>query len=268
MGDGHRRPIRAALLTALAGGWMAGCASPQGGEATAAVLDLPDCSRADTADLSPLAVDAFQRELAIDTPAQVERRLDADPLLICQELESDRHGTVSPIAYAAGHRPDGQMLFDLLVERGARLDDALPVAAYRGDTPMVEWLLERGADPDAGQAIVRAAKMRRTRVVEALLQAGADPDVTIEGNASLHHAARAQSTEMIQALLSSGAEIDPVNNNDRTPFAIAVDHEHIGTLQQLYAGGADPHRLSRADMRTLRGLSQRWGLGEILHYLD
>jgi ankyrin repeat protein len=78
----------------------------------------------------------------------------------------------------------------LLVAAGANVNDAdawgvsaTAMAAHAGFDALVEFLLERGADPnaaDAGFAAIHAAIMRRSaRMVRALLARGADPNAPI-----------------------------------------------------------------------------------------
>ncbi len=83
-----------------------------------------DCAHAETEGLSVFAIDEFRRDLAIHTGPRLAEHLDRFPELICRELTSDRHGALSPIAYAAGHRPDAHLIFPMLIERGAQAADA------------------------------------------------------------------------------------------------------------------------------------------------
>lgn len=235
-----------------------------------------DCAEANPGALSRFALDAFQRDLAIHTPSKIAEHLDNHPELICATLESDRYGISSPIAYAAGHRPDAHGIFPLLVERGAEASDALPVAVWRGDSRVVPWLLEHGVDPNTESVVVLAAQRNDTRMVQRLLAAGADPNRPAsenrwfenDGRSALHHAVRHDASEMIRTLLDAGADINAVDRQGRTPLAEAVRGQRPGTVRLLFDRGAAPTRMHEEDVARLRHLARSYGMTDIVEFLD
>ena len=90
----------------------------------------------------------------------------------------------------------------------------LIVAASAGGQPMVEWLLEKGADVNAankaGQtALILAASGGRTAIVRLLLDKGANPGAkTIGGQTALEMAAHEGRTEVVALLTEKGARLD------------------------------------------------------------
>ncbi len=249
-----------------------------GGEAPgeAAVPYAVDCAHADTTALSVFAIDEFRRDLAIDTESRIAEHLDRFPELICQELTSDRHGVLSPIAFAAGHRPDAHLLFPLLIERGAQARDALPVAVWRGDSRVVPWLLEQGVDPDTGSALVLAAAQRDVGMVRRLLEAGADPSRPIaennwireDGRSALHHAAASGIAEMLRALLDAGADANATDHAGRTPLAVAIRSGKPGPVRLLFDGGAAPTRMRREEVTQLHRLAKRYRMQDIVDFIE
>lgn len=139
-----------------------------------------------------------------------------------------------------------------LVEAGADVNDAdawgvsaVTLAAHGGHAELLEFLLDREADPNgstAGFAALHEAVMRNdVRAARALLEAGADPNVTLEtwtptrrASRDLHFppsfvgatpfwlAARFARTELMQLLAERGA--DP-------RFVLEVDYVADGSMQ-------------------------------------
>jgi ankyrin repeat protein len=138
----------------------------------------------------PLAVDAMGRSVAdyANTPDIDRPVMQAIRELTLAELESARRGAREPrlgrldaIAslalgdFALAARSvgaAGDAVGPVATGGAARL---LPLMSQRGDLAAVRWLLERGADPDAGEPLHLAASRGHTDVVRALLDAGADP---------------------------------------------------------------------------------------------
>ncbi len=268
-----RQPYFVALL-----GLIAASIACSAGETTPqeALPIRVDCAQAETEGLSVFAIDEFRRDLAINTDPRVAEHLDRFPELICRELTSDRYGTLSPIAYAAGHRPDAHLIFPLLIERGAQAADALPIAAWRGDSRVVPWLLEHGVDPDIGSAMVLAAAQNDVRMVQRLLEAGADPSRPIadnnwiknDGRSALHHAAASGIHEMLRSLLDAGADANATDHAGRTPLAVAVGRGKPGPVRLLFDRGAAPTRMRREEVTQLHRLAKRYQMQEIVDFLE
>lgn len=234
------------------------------------------CTTVEVDAISPFLLDAFQRDLAIDTPKRVSEELDETPELICTDLVSSRHGELPVIAYAAAHRPDAEMIFPLLIERGAEARDALPVSAHLGKSRIVDWLLARGVDPDHGDALVLAAEARRARMVMTLLDAGADPSrMAAPGpwlghleQTALHHAARHAVPELLTALLEAGADVDALDALERPPLSEAIEADKMHSIRRLLEFGASPHRLPFEDRDRLLVIAKRWGMQELVDELE
>ena len=113
---------------------------------------------------------------------------------------------------------------------GARSPDGFTVlhlAAFFGHGPLVQWLLERGADPGPVaenpmrvQPLHSAVAARNGDAVRALLAAGADPDARQQrGITALHAAAVHGDDDMVGALMDAGA--DPTLADDEGTTAPA-----------------------------------------------
>jgi ankyrin repeat protein len=132
----------------------------------------------------------------------------------------------------------------LLVAAGANVNDAdawgvsaTVMAAHAGFTELVEWLLERGADPNAagaGFTALHAAIMRRdARMAAALLARGADANAPLTTWTPTRRSSRDHNfaPELVGA----------------TPFWLAARFTEPDVMRLLLARGANARVVHRAD---------------------
>jgi ankyrin repeat protein len=128
---------------------------------------------------------------------------------------------------------------ELLHRNGADVDvrdkceDTLLCEACRAGVPDVaEWLLNRGADPNAqgcqySPPLIIAADFARLKEVQMLLEHNADIHIRDRGKTSLHAAAgsvlQSGRVDIVQVLLDHGAIIDAEDSLGRTPLQLALE---------------------------------------------
>lgn len=125
------------------------------------------------------------------------------------------------LALAAQQKWMGVM--ELLLARGAKPSaesGALEAAVLRGWDEGAARLLAAGADPNAPEVLVWAARQADVGLVKRLLAAGADPNQTDsrEGRTALSFAAARGEVVMVEALLAAGASILAGDQNGYTPM--------------------------------------------------
>ena len=99
------------------------------------------------------------------------------------------------------------------------------------------WTVKR--DPDT--ALMHAVTKGQTTVVESLLEAGAQPDVQDAlGWTPLIHAAKNGDTGSVRALLKHGADPNAKDRFSGTALMQAAANGHVKTVEFLLANGADP----------------------------
>jgi ankyrin repeat protein len=115
------------------------------------------------------------------------------------------------------------------------LADALVYAACNGRLEAVDWLLDRGADPDAHPyqetALLAAVRNGHADVVQRLLERGAD--VNARGDwasmtqlTALHHAASVSRLDMARLLVAAGADLEATDEvAGGTPLGWAAHFE-------------------------------------------
>jgi ankyrin repeat protein len=155
--------------------------------------------------------------LAPSLPAQQTAAPSAPPLLLIDALRSgDSARWHALLRSGADTRA-----------RDGHGDTALHVAAYRGDAPAVEALLEHGAKPDA---------------------------LNDEGATALLYGAG--SDEVVRALLAHGANPNLASKLGFTPLmAAAAHHDSHVTVARLLNAGADVHvKLKGQEIMALKGV--------------
>ncbi len=142
----------------------------------------------------------------------------------------------------------------LLVAAGAKVDDAdawgvsaTTLAAHSGFRELVEFLLEKGADPNAagaGFTALHIAILRRDeKMVSALLAHGADPNTPLR----TWTPTRRSSHDFYFEPVLVGA----------TPFWLAARFSQPGVMRLLAKNGADPLFVHHSDSVAGRGFEHR-----------
>ena len=124
-------------------------------------------------------------------------------------------------------------------------------AAFTGDIPLAEFLLEKGADlerktSDGTTALHIAVERAHLRMAESLIQAGADINTRrASGFTPLYTAAQLGYTEIAEMLVKLGADVN-ARAVDRkgtwqgaAPLHAAAVRGHEGVIQLLARNGAD-----------------------------
>lgn len=168
--------------------------------------------------------------------------------------------------------PHGLLEYNRAIPHGG--DTALMFAARAGDLDSAKLLVAARAnvnDADAWgvSATVMAAHFGYTELVEFLLDRGADPNAATAGFAALHAAIMHHDERMVGALLAHGADPNvtlqtwtPTRRSSRdfnfgpelvgtTPFWLAARFTEPGVMRLLVKHGANPRVVHRADYADL-----------------
>ena len=123
---------------------------------------------------------------------------------------------------------------------------ALALAAYLGQKDAVQYLVERGADPNAVAknptgftALTGAVAQNYTEVARVLVKGGADVNHRYEGGFTpLAHAAHAGNIELVKLLLENGADPNARTAEGKTPLIFAHENGHGEVISLLMKHGA------------------------------
>jgi ankyrin repeat protein len=129
-------------------------------------------------------------------------------------------------------------IVELLLELGADVNVGqgapLEYACEQGYTDVVHFLLANGAQPHA-KALAAAARTGRMELVQSLIQRGVHP--TAGGNAALLAAAEHGQTVMVEFLLQHGADKNPEDMDKALVLATKFSKPQVAKL--LIDRGAD-----------------------------
>lgn len=178
------------------------------------------------------------------------------------------------IAVRIGNQKVARMLLDAGAYIGA--DQALYEAVERDDTPIVQMLLETGANANVRgsfrrTALMDAAKEGNAEVMQLLLQAGAKVNFKSQrGETALIYAVGAGHTEIVRILLEAGAKLNSVSRScampgggtnstseKRTALMWACLFGHSEVVKILLEAGADVNAKS-SEGKTALNFAERW----------
>ena len=218
-------------------------------------------------------VQDFLAAIRAGDSAEVTRLLDIEPALV---YARDEQG-LSAVLTAAYYQEPG--IARLLVQRGAELSvfeacaagelsrvqalveqqpelinayapdgfQPLGLAAFFGQTEIVEFLLSQGAEVNSPSRnalrvmpLHSATANKRTEIARLLLDQGANVDATQADNFTpLHEAAQNGLLNVRQWLLERGASVNPrLSSSGKTPLALAIEHQHAAVAKLLKQHGA------------------------------
>ena len=120
----------------------------------------------------------------------------------------------------------------------------LHAVAARGNGPLAEELLARGADPRSvsptgDTLLLSAAKGGLLDLSKRLLEQGQDPKaVDSEGRTALHYAVRADAPALVEMLVTGGADLNARGADGRAALDIAQDNGFTSLVKALGRLGA------------------------------
>lgn len=189
-------------------------------------------------------------------------------------LEARNRNQSTPLAVAAGAA--NWPILRFLVEHGAVPDAALPAAAgiANDDAEGVRVLLKHKARVDALDALGRSALLHAAReghagIARVLLEAGADATLADRyGTTPLMEAARAGATGVVALLAERHPDVHAVDQHGRTALILACQSPRADAacVRALLALGADPVHKGGDGRSALdqAGSAGRWDLVALL----
>src|SRR5438477_9388841 len=207
--------------------------------------------------------------LAHDSPTRAEGLAAIARRLIALGIDPNtrfpwlHHNVYRPVLWGAPRVARSLPLVQALLDAGADPNDGvtLPLAASAGDMPVLEALRAHGANvnqpwaSDGATSLYAILNWSRTpEGVTWLLEHGADPNAVFaeNGETPLHVVARAWDVPLAEAMVGHGAEIGHPRADGRTPYAVAELNGNRAVADRLLTHGASPE-LSEVDRLVAAG---------------
>jgi len=138
-------------------------------------------------------------------------------------------------------------------------------------TRYYEMLNSFDADYQINFSLLTASANGNTFIVKWLINHGADPDASIsEGVTALHYAAGNNRSEVVKILLEAGADADVLSGYSETPLHIAAKNNYLSVAEILARYGADVNKTDRFGATPLHYASAYgyFELADLLLYYD
>lgn len=245
-----RRPVALLVCALVALGGCSGDPAPQAGETTPPPARSPRAGEPATTPADSPATTPGTQETAwacashdpLDlADVAVDGRIDEVRTLMRECVPSPEASEHDDVALARAANVAATPVVDYLLEAGAD-----PAYVDTTGTSVLHWTarwVHAEADPDAGTDAAKA------EIVRLLLDGGADVDLRGEGeHTPLHWAAFAGYEQVTAALVAAGADVDATNDAGATPLLLAAGPGRLPVVEVLLEAGADPSIRDERDL--------------------
>ena len=233
------------------------------------------------AEIDELRAVAGQGPSAITPP--LTRRKSITAKFLKSNAGFDDHG-LSKAVNALGKtilkdcfRPDGLKLMKKTMKKNGCVIgpgdgySLLHAFAKRGRTTIVEFILDKGADPNARDnfnltPLLRAVMEGHVEMARFLISKSADIEATFEGNTALIEATLQNNNELVKLLIDSGAFIEAKTKDGHTALHVAATNAYVKIVQTLYSAGAEVNTRDQKQMTPLMSaaLSNKYWMVKLL----
>ncbi|MFN0031920.1 MAG: ankyrin repeat domain-containing protein [Flavobacteriales bacterium] len=146
----------------------------------------------------------------------------------------------------------------MLVDAGANPEEGMPSGVAAGHTPVVVYLISKGADGSKQEYIIMAVNRDYHTMIPVLIKAGGNKDYRdADGNSFLHVAAEKKYLNTLEELAKAGLDINSKNNAGNTVLHVAgrKGRKNIMMVMRLVELGADVNAVNNKN-KTVRKYSK------------
>ncbi|XP_076083369.1 uncharacterized protein LOC143054293 isoform X2 [Mytilus galloprovincialis] len=198
--------------------------------------------------------------------------IDTVKLLIRNRADVNMKTDSDEMPLVAACQQGHGFLIQMLIDKGADVDDALCCAAHKGYDRTIKILLHKGGNIGYkgvnGKSLLSLAwEQGSTKAVKFLLEKGADfREIDVKGKTLMHDACNTGSVDLVQILLDKGLDLIICDKNGRYPLADSVK-KGFNDLSKFLIKQRCPIATSEEDIETAMMSVFKSGNKELLKLL-
>lgn len=153
------------------------------------------------------------------------------------------------LSLEVGDLEKAKLLFSLAKQNNIEyIEEPLLHAACSKNPEVIEWLLEKGFNPNVANKdgitpLMQATYFGNSKGIKLLLKAGTPIDTADKnGETALMKAAKRGETACAKLLIEAGANVNLVNGDKDTVLMIAVENRNLDIVKLLLEAGADVNK--------------------------
>lgn len=205
----------------------------------------------------------FACEYSVPNPNRRNTNVEADFL---NAVDSDARLTFLKDCFAI--LPDPNLRHKKILSNTPLLHLAINRIEKRGNTEVVDWLLDKGADvnladDDGYTPLMLAAQYDHVAVVKRLLKKGANPKARTNTGHTALTLVWGTDGKVVPLLIKAGADPNARNNDGESPLLVAAHHDSTGPMRELLKAKANPNLADNSGITPLMEAARKGNLASV-----
>jgi len=213
--------------------------------------------------ITAFAPSIFACEYSVPNPNRSNTNVEADFL---NAVDSDAKMSFLKDCFAIA--PDPNLQHKKILSNTPLLHLAINRIEKRGNTEVVDWLLDKGADvnladDDGYTPLMLAAQYGHADVVKRLLKKGANAKARTKTGHTALTLVWGTDGKVVPMLIKAGADPNARNNDGETPLLVAAHHNTTGAIRELLKAKANPNLADNSGVTPLMEAARKGNLASV-----
>lgn len=205
----------------------------------------------------------FSCEYNIANPSRTNTNVEADFL---NAVDSDARIAFLKNCFAI--LPDPNLRHKKILSNTPLLHLAINRIEKRGNTEVVDWLLDKGADvnladDDGYTPLMLAAQYGHAAVVKRLLKKGANAKARTRTGHTALTLVWGTDGKVVPMLIKAGADPNARNNDGESPLLVAAHHDSTDAISELLKAKANPDLADKDGVTPLMEAARRGNVASV-----